>query len=67
VLRQALGLTLAGAVLGIGGALALTRVMKHLLFQISTTDPFTSAGITLMLILVTRAASYIPARRATAD
>ena len=65
VLRRALGLTLAGAVLGIGGALALTRVMKSLLFQVSATDPLTFAGITLLLILVALAASYIPARRAT--
>jgi putative ABC transport system permease protein len=65
VLGQALGLTLAGAVLGIVGAIALTRVMKHLLFQVSATDPLTFAGITLLLILVALAASYIPARRAT--
>jgi putative ABC transport system permease protein len=65
VLGQALGLTLAGAVLGIGGAFALTRVMKSLLFQVSATDPLTFAGITVLLILVALAASYIPARRAT--
>jgi ABC-type lipoprotein release transport system permease subunit len=63
VLGQALGLTLAGAV--IVGAIALTRVMKHLLFQVSATDPLTFAGITLLLIFVALAASYIPARRAT--
>src|SRR5262249_12078308 len=44
VLRQALSLTLTGAVLGIGGALALTRVMKSLLFRVSATDPLTFAG-----------------------
>jgi putative ABC transport system permease protein len=65
VLGQALGLTLAGAVLGIGAAFALTRVMKSLLFQVSATDPLTFAGITVLLLLVALAASYIPARRAT--
>jgi len=64
VMGPGLGLTLAGAALGIGGALALTRVMKSLLFQVSATDPSTYAGIALLFALVALAASYIPARRA---
>ena len=55
---------MAGAILGIAGAIALTRVMKGLLFQISATDPLTFAGVTLLLILVAVTASYIPALRA---
>jgi putative ABC transport system permease protein len=51
VLGQGLGLTLAGAALGIGGALALTRVMKGLLFGVSATDPATFAGITCCYLL----------------
>jgi predicted permease len=62
--RQVLTLTLTGIAVGIGGALALTRVMKTLLFQTSATDPLTFAGIALLFILVALAASYIPARRA---
>jgi putative ABC transport system permease protein len=65
VLRQALGLALAGVAIGIGGALAVTRVMKGLLFQVSATDPATYIGIGLLFIVVASAASYIPARRAT--
>jgi putative ABC transport system permease protein len=64
VLSQGLGLTLAGVVAGIGGALALTRVMKNLLFHVSATDPATFAGIALLLVVVALAASYVPARRA---
>ncbi|HYL73612.1 MAG TPA: ABC transporter permease [Bryobacteraceae bacterium] len=65
VLGQGLGLTLAGVVLGIGGAFALTRVMKTLLFQVSATDPLTFAGIALLFVIVALAASYIPAWRAS--
>jgi predicted lysophospholipase L1 biosynthesis ABC-type transport system permease subunit len=65
VVGQGLILALAGIVIGLGGALALTRVMKALLFHVSTTDPATFAGIALLFLLVALIASYIPARRAT--
>jgi len=65
MLRQGLGLTLAGVVIGTGGAFALTRVMKAMLFHVSATDPATFVGIALLFIVVALAASYIPARRAT--
>ena len=65
VLWQVLGLTLAGVVLGVAGAFALTRVMKHLLFEVSATDPWAFAAIALLLVFVSVAASYIPAYRAT--
>jgi ABC-type antimicrobial peptide transport system permease subunit len=64
ILQQGLSLTLVGVAFGLAGALALTRVLKSLLFGVSATDPLTFAGITALLILVTLAASYIPARRA---
>lgn len=64
VVGQDLGLTLAGVVVGIAGALALTRVMRGLLFQVSPADPATFAGIALLVVLVSLAASFIPARRA---
>lgn len=64
VMGQGLGLTLAGIGIGTGGALALTRVMKGLLFQVSTTDAATFAGIGLLFVASALVASYIPARRA---
>jgi len=65
VVRQGMSLTLVGVALGLVAALALTRVMKGLLFSVSTTDPATFALITLLLVVVALIASYIPARRAT--
>ncbi len=64
VLGQALGLALAGVILGIGGAFALTRVMTGLLFHVSPTDPATFVGIALLFLFVALAAGYLPARRA---
>jgi predicted permease len=64
MLGQGLTLALIGSVLGIGGALVLTRVMRGLLFHISPTDPATYIGIALLWVVVALAASYIPARRA---
>jgi predicted permease len=65
VMGEGLALTLAGIAVGIGGAVALTRVMKSVLFEVSPTDPTTFAGIGMLFVLVALAASYIPARRAT--
>jgi len=56
---------LAGVALGLAVALALTRVMKNLLFQVSATDPATFAFVALLLVVVALIAGYIPARRAT--
>jgi predicted permease len=69
VLRMALGqgmrLAMAGAALGLLAAVALTRLMKNLLFGVETTDPLTFAAITLLLMIVALLACLIPARRAT--
>jgi putative ABC transport system permease protein len=64
VIRQGLALVLVGVALGLLGALALTRVMKTLLYQVSATDPLTFAAIALLLMVVSWIACYIPARRA---
>jgi predicted permease len=65
VLRQGLAIVAVGVALGVLGSFALTRIMATLLFGVSATDPLTFAGVTLVLVLVALAASYIPARRAT--
>jgi putative ABC transport system permease protein len=65
VIWRGLSLALIGVALGLAAALALTRVMKNLLFEVSATDPGTFALIALLLIGVALIASYIPARRAT--
>lgn len=68
VLRLVLGLglrlALAGAVIGIAGALAFARVLESLLYQVSATDPVTFTGVVLLLLFAAMAASYFPARRA---
>jgi putative ABC transport system permease protein len=58
-------LALIGALLGLGGALALTRLLKTLLFGVSATDPLTFIVIAAVLIIVALLACLIPARRAT--
>jgi putative ABC transport system permease protein len=69
VLRLAVGyglkLVVAGTVIGLIAAFALTRVMSTLLFGVTATDPATFTLISLLLIAVAALASYIPARRAT--
>ena len=61
------GLALAGLGVGVGllGALALTRLVGSLLYEVSATDPLTYAVLALFLLLVAFAACYFPARRAT--
>jgi ABC-type lipoprotein release transport system permease subunit len=65
VIWRGMRLALVGVILGLAGALALTRVLKNLLFEVSTTDPATFALIALLLVGIALIASYIPARRAT--
>jgi putative ABC transport system permease protein len=65
VVARGLRLALAGVAIGLGGALALTRLMSSLLFGISPTDPVTFVVISLVLIGVALGACFVPARRAT--
>jgi putative ABC transport system permease protein len=65
VIWRGVSLALVGVALGLAAALALTRVMKNLLFEVSVTDPATFVLIALLLVGVALVASYIPARRAT--
>jgi putative ABC transport system permease protein len=54
----------AGYTWGVGGAFALTRLLKDMLFQVRATDPPTFVGVSILFVLVGVAASYVPARRA---
>jgi putative ABC transport system permease protein len=69
VLRMVVGegmrLALIGVVIGLGGAVALTRLMKTLLFGVNATDPLTYTLIAFLLTAVAFLACWIPARRAT--
>jgi predicted permease len=63
-LRQALAVSAVGAGCGMVAALALTRLMKSLLFEVSPSDPLTYGAAAVGLILAAALASYLPARRA---
>jgi ABC-type antimicrobial peptide transport system permease subunit len=65
VARGALTLAAAGIVCGVAGGLALTRLMSTLLYGVSPSDSTTFAGVAALLLLVTLAAAFLPARRAT--
>ena len=64
ILRQGLQLAIIGMALGLAGALALTRILVSSLYGVSRFDPLTFAAALALLLLVTIAASLIPAMRA---
>ena len=64
VLRQGLVLSVTGFVLGLGGALALTRLIRTLLFEVAPTDVPTYTGVSLVLLASATAACWVPGRRA---
>ena len=65
IVRQGMALVLIGLAVGAAGALALTRVMSSLLFDVKPWDPLTLSSVSVLLAAVAFAANYIPARRAT--
>jgi putative ABC transport system permease protein len=65
ILRQGLGLTAAGVVLGLAGALVSTRVLETLLFGVRPIDAEAFAFGAGAIVLAVMFACYIPARRAT--
>ena len=65
VVGRGMLLVLVGLVIGLAGAVALTRLMSALLFAVSPTDPLTFAGIPILLAGVALGACLVPARRAT--
>ena len=65
VLAQGTRLTFLGVAIGLFAALALSRLLATLLFNVSATDPLTFAGVAALLAAVALLACFIPARRAT--
>ena len=65
VLQRSLALSAAGLIAGLLVALALSRLLASLLFGVGAADPATYAGVSALLLIVSAAASWIPARRAT--
>jgi ABC-type antimicrobial peptide transport system permease subunit len=63
--RHGLVLSGIGVAFGLTVALALTRLMKSVLYDVSPSDPLTYAGVSAGLVLAATLASYLPARRAT--
>jgi putative ABC transport system permease protein len=65
ILKQGLGLTLIGAMIGLTLAVAVTRLLASLLYGVTATDPATFAAAVLFVIGIAMLACYLPARRAT--
>jgi putative ABC transport system permease protein len=65
VLREALSLAAIALLIGLAGALALSRVLQSLLFEVTPTDPLTLTLVCLVVLAVSGLAAIMPARRAT--
>jgi len=64
VIGQGMKLALSGVAIGVVAALALTRVIRSLLYGVTPTDPLTFAGVSLLLVAIALFACWLPARRA---
>jgi predicted permease len=64
VLKDGAQMTLAGIILGMAGAFALTRLMRSMLFGVKPTDPLTFVAVAFLLCAVAMLACYVPAHRA---
>src|ERR1039458_3625105 len=65
VMRQTVGLALAGAVIGTVGAVGVSRLIESLLYGVRPGDAMTFAGVLVLLTGVAAVAAYLPARRAS--
>jgi ABC-type antimicrobial peptide transport system permease subunit len=65
LIGEGLRLAMAGVVLGVIGALLMSRLLSTMLFEISPTDPVTFVSVAAVLTAVALLACYVPARRAT--
>lgn len=64
VVGQGMQMALVGGLIGLGVALALTRFLRSLLYEVEATDPLTFAGVALVLVMTALLASCLPAWRA---
>ena len=65
VMRESMILVVAGVVIGLGGAIAVSHFVSNLLFGLAPTEPITMAGAVAVMVLVSALAGYLPARRAS--
>jgi ABC-type antimicrobial peptide transport system permease subunit len=65
VLTRALRIIVAGLIVGLAGAVGVTRVLQRFLFGVTPTDPIAFTVVTLALIAIGLTAAWMPARRAT--
>ena len=65
VMRESMILVVAGVALGLGGAMAASRLVSSLLFGLTPTDPMATAAAVTVMLLVSALAGYLPARRAS--
>jgi ABC-type antimicrobial peptide transport system permease subunit len=65
VMKETVLLLVAGVAIGLGAALATTRLISTLLFGLTPNDPVTISGATLLMMAVAAFAGYLPARRAS--
>jgi putative ABC transport system permease protein len=64
IVKRGMALALGGALIGLGGAIAVTRLMTGLLYKVSATDPLTLSAVVGVLAAAALLACYLPARRA---
>jgi putative ABC transport system permease protein len=64
VLKQGVSLALIGVAVGVIGAVSLSQVLTHMLFEVGSRDPLTLGGVAVLLTAVALLACYLPARRA---
>ena len=65
VVQRGMSLAGVGVILGVAASFGLTRLISHLLFGVSPSDPVTFLAVAVLLMSVALFANYIPARRAT--
>ena len=65
VVREALAMAVVAVAIGTAGAMAVTKLLADLLYEVSPTDPVTFVGVAALVTMVAAAAAWIPARRAT--